>query len=148
MKALCFLALPHHNKILLPVMDELKRRGIDVIFCTAQAEAGFEITLQEANLKYIHALDYAQSCASDVVIACDTFRGSWLEKVLSIPGLAAIPLPIQDKVIQAAIENVFCFDAMIKDIKPDIIFALHELNPWGKTLGYLSHCRRIPYMTF
>jgi GT2 family glycosyltransferase len=27
------------------------------------------------------------------------------------------------------------------------LFALHELNPWGKILGYLSHVQRIPYFT-
>jgi GT2 family glycosyltransferase len=31
--------------------------------------------------------------------------------------------------------------------KPDLLFALHELNPWGKLLGYLSHVHRIPYFT-
>ena len=33
---------------------------------------------------------------------------------------------------------------MIECEKPDLLFALHELNPWGKMLGYLSHVHRVP----
>jgi GT2 family glycosyltransferase len=36
---------------------------------------------------------------------------------------------------------------MLQVEKPDLLFALHELNPWGKILGYLSHVHRIPYFT-
>lgn len=147
-KALCFIALPHHNRFLLPIMQALRGRGMEVAYVTAAAEAGFEITLNQAGLPYRHALDYATpEIGRQVSAAVRTLRPSWQEKVLTSRVLQAVPLPIQDKVIRSAVENVYCFARMLEVEKPDLLFALHELNPWGKILGYLSHVYRVPYIT-
>ncbi|MCS6927181.1 MAG: glycosyltransferase [Candidatus Binatia bacterium] len=147
-KALCFIALPHHNRFLLPIMQALGSRGMEVVFVTAAAEAAFEITLNHAGLPYRHALDYATpEVEQHVSAAVRTLRPIWQEKVLTSQVLQAVPLPIQDKVIRSAIENVYCFARMLEVEKPDLLFALHELNPWGKILGYLSHVYRVPYIT-
>jgi len=45
------------------------------------------------------------------------------------------------------VETFFCMQRMLEVEKPALLFALHELNPWGKILGYLSHVHRIPYFT-
>jgi GT2 family glycosyltransferase len=45
------------------------------------------------------------------------------------------------------VENYHGLDRMLAVEKPDLLFALHELNPWGKILGHLSHRHRIPYFT-
>ncbi len=148
-KALCFIALPHHNRILLPVMEALQERGMEVRYFTAPAEAAFEITLNQAGLSYFHALDFiTPEVRQKAEAAFATLRPLWQERVLDHPVLQAVPLPIQDKVIRAAVENVFCFQQMLEVEKPDLLFALHELNSWGKILGYLSHLYRIPYITF
>ena len=147
-KALCFIALPHHNRFLLPIMQALSSRGMEVVYITAAAEAAFEITLNQAGLPYRHALDYVTpDVGKRVAAAFRTLRPIWQEKVLASPALQAVPLPIQDKVIRAAVENVYCFERMLEVEKPHLLFALHELNPWGKILGYLSHVHRVPYIT-
>ena len=61
--------------------------------------------------------------------------------------LQSVPIVIQDKTIRGAVENYHGFDRMLEVEKPDLLFALHELNPWGKILGHLSHLHRIPYFT-
>jgi len=148
-KALCFIALPYHNRILLPVMQELQRRGMEVIFFTASAEAAFEITLNDAGLPYRHALDYlTPELAQQAASSFRTLRPVWQEKVLTHQLLQAVPIVIQDKVICSAVENVFAFRHMLEVEKPDLLFALHELNSWGKILGHLSHVYNIPYITF
>src|SRR5262245_53075459 len=148
-KALCFIALPYHNRILLPVMQELNRRGMEVQFFTAAAEGAFEITLNQAGLPYRHALDYATpEVTTRASAAFCTLRSVWQEKVLEYPLLQGVPLVIQDKVIRSAVENVFCFQQMLEVEKPDLLFALHELNSWGKILGHLSHEYQVPYITF
>lgn len=148
-KALCFIALPHHNRFILPVMQALSRRGMEIVFITAAAEAAFEITLNKAGLPYRHALDYATpEIKEKVAAAWRQLRPVWQEKVLTQPVMQAIALPIQDKVIHSAIENFFCFQRLLEVEKPDLVFALHELTSWGKILGYLSHVFRIPYITF
>lgn len=147
-RALCFLALPHHNKLLVPVMQQLQAGGMQVQYCTTAAEAAFELTLLEAKLPYIHAQDYMGAIQDKINNALDILIPQWQHLFLTNAILRGVALPIQDKVLISAIENVFCFDEMIKQVKPDIIFALHELNPWGKTLGYLSHKYKVPYVTF
>jgi GT2 family glycosyltransferase len=54
---------------------------------------------------------------------------------------------IHDKVIRSAVESFHGMNRMLEIEKPDLLFALHELNPWGKILGYLSHAQGIPYFT-
>ncbi len=148
-KALCFIALPHHNRLLVPIMEKLSQRGVEVVFFTAAAEAAFEITLNDAGLPYRHALDYATpELAEQATAACRALRPMWQQLFLSQPVLQAIPIPIQDKIIVSAVENLYCFKRMLEVEKPDLLFALHELNPWGKILGYLSHVLGIPYVTF
>src|SRR5262245_50805131 len=148
-KALCFLALPHHNRILLPIMQELQQRGTEIVYCTAAAEAAFELTLNQAGLPYRHVMDYATpDVVAQITDAFHSLRPVWLDTIFTHPELQAAPLPIQDKVIRSAIENVFCFQRMIEVEKPDVLFALHELNMWGKLLGYFSHVQHIPYVTF
>lgn len=148
-KALCFIALPYHNRILLPIMEELTRRGMEVKFFTAAAEAAFEITLNDAGLPYKHVLDYVtDDIAVQVNEAWRTLRPAWQDKLLTNPLLHSVPLVIQDKVIRSVVENSFCFQQMLEVEKPDLLFALHELNSWGKILGHLSHVYKIPYITF
>ena len=147
-RALCFLALPHHNKLLVPVMQALQAEGMEILYCTAAAEAAFELTLLEAGLPYIHAQDYMHIVQKQIDSALSILIPQWQQLFLSNATLRGVALPIQDKVLLSAIENVYCFDEMLKQVKPDIIFALHELNPWGKILGYLSHKYKVPYITF
>jgi len=147
-KALCFLALPHHNKLLVPVMQNLQEQGMQIQYCTAAAEAAFELTLLEVGLSYVHAQDYMEVVQFHIDKALSTIMPQWQQLFLTNATLRGVALPIQDKILMSAIENVFCFDKMVEQTKPDIIFALHELNPWGKILGYISHKYKIPYVTF
>jgi GT2 family glycosyltransferase len=147
-KVLCFIALPHHNRFLVPIMEALAQQGMDVVYFTAAAEGAFEITLNQADLPYRHILDFATGDTRDsVAAAMQELRPALQEKVLKNRALQSVPMVIQDKVIRAAVENFYCLKQMLEVEKPDLLFALHELNPWGKILGYLSHVLRIPYFT-
>jgi GT2 family glycosyltransferase len=147
-KAMCFIALPHHNRLFFPIMQTLKRRGMEVAYFTASAESAFEITLHDAGLPYLHPLDYADAeVQAQIRMAYGEIRGLWQERVLSHPALQCVPLTIQDKNNWSVIESLFSFRRMLEVEKPDVVFGLHELNSWGKTLGYLSHELKIPYVT-
>jgi GT2 family glycosyltransferase len=147
-KVLCFIALPHHNRFLVPIMESLNREGMEVIYFTAAAEGAFEITLNHAKLPYRHILDYPTAETKErTAEAYRDLRQVFQEKILGSRTLQSVPLVIQDKVIRAAVETFYCLDRMLAAEKPDLLFALHELNPWGKILGYLSHVHRVPYFT-
>ena len=143
-KALCFIALPHHNRFLVPIMEALQSEGMQVTYITAAAEGAFEITLNQAHLPYRHVLDFAnEETRSRSFDGFKELRSVWQEKILSNYTFQSVPVVIQDKVIRAAVENYHSLDRMLTLEKPDLLFALHELNPWGKLLGYLSHVHRI-----
>lgn len=147
-KALCFLALPHHNRFLVPIMEALQSRGMETIYFTVPAEGAFEITLNQAKLPYRHVFDYIDASVREKSqSAYGELRQIFQEKILTHPVLQSVPVVVQDKVIRSAVENFHALERMIEREKPDLLFALHELNPWGKMLGYLSHTHRIPYFT-
>jgi GT2 family glycosyltransferase len=147
-KVLCFIALPHHNRFLVPIMESLKEKGMEVAYFTTPAENAFEITLNQANLPYRHVLDYVTTeTARRAGAAFQELRPVYQEKILRNRTLQGVPVVVQDKVIRGAAENYYSMDRMLEVEKPDLLFALHELNPWGKILGYLSHVHKIPYFT-
>jgi GT2 family glycosyltransferase len=148
-KAMCFIALSHHMRMIFPITQALVARGMEVKYFVASAESAFEITLLDAGLPYVHALDYADAeVQAQLRQAYRDLRSSWQERVLSYPALQAVPFPIQDKNSWSALESYFCFKRMFEVEKPDVLFALHERNMWGKIIGHLSHELRIPYITF
>jgi hypothetical protein len=112
-KVLCFLALPHHNRFLVPIMEALQGRGMEVIYFTVPAEGAFEITLNQANLPYRHILDYADAVAAekseigyreirdiydnydfDTEILAASIRSDWSPKVMASPSYCCRPTPI------------------------------------------------------
>ncbi len=144
-KALCFIALPHHNRFLVPMMEALTAQGMATHYFTAAAEGAFEITLNQAKLPYRHIYDYAnEDTSARANAAFRTLRGQFQHTMLESPALQVVPVVIQDKTMRAAVDNFYCLDQMLRQERPDVLFALHELNPWGKMLGYLSHVHRIP----
>ena len=148
-KILTFLALPYHNRILVPVMKLLEEQGAKVTYFTAAAEAAFEITFNEIGLPYRHAQDFLPRVKDQIDRGWADARNEWQRRLLdSHWALQTVPLTIQDKITRSMIENLNCFRALVEEEKPDLCFALHELNSWGKILGYLCHERDIPYITF
>ena len=147
-KVLCFIALPHHNRFLVPIMEALAVQGMEVGYFTAAAEGAFEITLNHAGLPYRHVLDYAtDETKQRVSSGMAELRAALQPKILANSILQSVPLVIQDKTMRSAVESFHALERMLEVEKPDLLFALHELNPWGKILGYLSHRHGIPYFT-
>lgn len=148
-KVLCFMALPYHSRILLPPLEILKERGATVAYFTAAAEAAFEITFHEAGIPYRHAQDFLIGQREKIDAGWPRIRDEWQRRIeKSFWSLQAVPVTIQDKIIRSMVENLFCFRALLDEEKPDICFSLHELNSWGKILGYLCNEQDIPYITF
>jgi hypothetical protein len=147
-KAFCFLALKHHSRFLLPITRALETRGMEILYLTAPAEMPFELTLQEEGLPYRHTQDYSNQEVGDKInIAYRNIRSVWKEKVLQSSVLNHFTLPIQDKILRMHVDNFYLFRRMFEVEKPDLVLALHELNSWGKMLGYLSHEFCVPMIT-
>jgi hypothetical protein len=147
-KAFCFLALKHHSRFLLPITRVLERRGMEIQYLTAPAEMPFELTLQDEGLSYRHTQSYAEPRLSEEIDrAYREVRSAWKEKFLQSEVLHHFTLPVQDKVLRMHVDNFYLFRRMFEVEKPDLVLALHELNSWGKMLGYLSHEFGVPFIT-
>jgi len=147
-KAFCFLALKHHSRFLLPITRVLEQRGMEIKYLTAPAEMPFELTLQDEGLPYSHTQTYADAALGrEIDEAYRSVRRQWKEKLMQSPVLHHFTLPIQDKILRMHVDNFYLFRRMFEIEKPDLVLALHELNSWGKMLGYLSHEFRVPLIT-
>ena len=145
-KAFCFIALPHHNRFLVPIMEALVLQGMEMVYFTAAAEGAFEITLNQAKLPYRHVLDYADEETAE----------RWLTASLRCASAArenTSPIRFSRCRSSSRISHSRGGGKLSRprshagSRKPDLLFAFHELNPWGKILGHLSHLHRIPYFT-
>jgi hypothetical protein len=108
----------------------------------------FELTLQDAGLPYRHTQSYADpQVVEEIDKAYRRVRSVWKQKFLHGEVLHHFTLPIQDKILRMHVDNFYLFRRMFEIEKPDLVLALHELNSWGKMLGYLSHEFRVPLIT-
>jgi hypothetical protein len=147
-KAFCFIALKHHGRFLFPITRALAARGMEVLYPTAQAESPFEITMLDEGLPYHHTFSYlTPEVADEIERAYREVRGQWKERFLENDILHHFTLSIQDKALRMHLENFYLLRRMFEVEKPDLVLALHELNSWGKMLGYLCNELRIPFIT-
>ncbi len=147
-KVFCFLALKHHSRFLVPITRALEARGMRVIYLTAPAEMPFELTLQDEGLPYHHIQAYADRGLEQQIDAnFRQVRAQWRDKILESPILHYFTLPVQDKILRMHVDNFYLLRRMFEVEKPDLVLALHELNSWGKMLGYLSHEFCVPMIT-
>jgi len=148
-KALYFVALKYHQRILEPTMNALRERGATIEAFTVQAEAGFEITLNDMKMPYHHVCDFLDPYVSGTTNnAYRDIAERWQALTLIDQNLQQVPLVIMDKILRAAVESYYGIDKMLDTVKPDFVVSLHEINSWGKMLGYLCHKKHIPFFTF
>jgi GT2 family glycosyltransferase len=148
-KAFCFIALKHHGRFLFPVTRALAERGMEVIHPTATAESPFEITFIEEGMPYRHTLSYLDArVAGDIEAAYRRIRSTWKERILEGSILHGFTMCIQDKALRMHIENFYLLRRMFEVERPDLVLVLHEMNSWGKILGYLCHEFGVPYVSF
>lgn len=148
-KAFCFIALKHHGRYLFPVTRALQARGMEIIYPTATAESPFEITFIEEGMPYRHTLSYLDpDVTRETEAAYRKLRSIWKEKLLQSSILHSFTLCIQDKALRMHVENFYLIRRMFEVERPDLVLGLHEMNSWGKILGYLCHEYGVPYVTF
>jgi len=147
-KGFCFVALKHHSRFLLPITRVLEAQGVSMRYLTAPAELPFELTLMEEGLPYCHPASYLTSEVADrIEAAYRQVRAAWRQHVLSSTILHHFTLPVQDKILRMHVENFYLFRHIFELERPDFVLVLHELNSWGKMLGYLCHEYGVPFIT-
>lgn len=147
-KITAYIALKHHTRFIVPIMETLTAQGATVNFLVAQAERSQEITAIETGLDYHHIFDFLkdsdQKAVNDMYIDLrDTFGPTLINDI-------AFSLQVQtvlDKTISTTAQEYIAFKNYFEQCKPDICLALHEVNRWGKMFAFHAKRHGIPFIT-
>jgi len=147
-KGLFYVGQPHHMRLWKPIFERLVKIGMEIVYVTSTVYFPFELTALNEGVVPIYLEDLANE--EDLKKADDYY--SFLVRKLS-------RIHIDNKVfnllspetvsqtLKHVLREFILFEKLLKREQPDIIFALHEVNRWGKILGYLSFKMGIPFVT-
>lgn len=144
-----YIALTHHTRFLTPIMNQLERLGARVIYIVGQAERSQEVTAINTGLNYVHVFDYVNE--SDRNEIDENYRAlrdgvaDGIRRDVAIGSTNA--LTVLDKTLHASAKEYVGFRNFLEEETPDICFALHELNRWGKMMAFWAKKMGIPVLT-
>lgn len=147
-KVIAYIALAHHTRFITPVMEELESKGADIKYIVGQAERSQEITAIDLGLNYAHVFDYVtdndkQEILQNYQLLKKTFTNSLKNNFF----LGILPVTVTDKTLFSTAAEYIGFKNLLRQEKPDLCFALHELNRWGKMLAFWSKKENIPFIS-
>lgn len=147
-KVVAYIALAHHTRFITPIMEELSSRGARVQYIVGQAENSQEITAIELGLEYSHIFDYttdedANDIQKNYALLKQTFGCSLKNNFL----LGSQPVTVTDKTLFATAVEYIGFKNLLDKEKPDLCFALHEINRWGKMFAFWAKKKNCPFIT-
>ena len=148
-KVIAYIALTHHTRFITPVMEALSKQGAKIFYIVGQAERSQEITAIKLGLKYAHIYDFVtakdtEDIQNNYQLLRDAFSNNLKNNFL----FGTSPVTVIDKTIYSTAIEYIGFRNLMKKEKPDICFALHELNRWGKMFSFWSKKLNIPVITF
>jgi len=143
-----FVALSHHTRFLLPIVEGVKRRGADVLIFTTATDYPFELDLIRKGYEFRYFIEYADpETRKKIRDATRLFVDEWAEICFGWEGFRRWSLFEQHRSFIRNIEEYFCLEQMIKRENIDMFVSLHEMTAWGKLIGHLSSKHGIPYIT-
>ena len=148
-KIIVYIALAHHTRFISPVVKKLFHQGAKIHYVVGQAERSQEITAIKLGLNYSHVFDFVSDKDKDEIQ--DNYlllRNAFAINLKTNFLFGTSPVTVIDKTIYATAVEYIGFRNLLKKEKPDICFALHELNRWGKMFGFWSKKLNIPFITF
>ncbi len=148
-KVIAYIALTHHTRFITPVMEELTKQGAKVLYVVGQAERSQEITAIKLGLNYAHVFDFVtdadnEDIQNNYLLLRKAFKNNLKHNFL----FGTSPVTVIDKTIYSTAIEYIGFRNLLKKEKPDLCFALHELNRWGKMFSFWSKKFNIPVITF
>ena len=143
-----YIALKHHTRFIIPIMEHLQTFGAKTNYLVAQAERSQEITAIENQLDYHHIFDYIEDCDQDNIQQIylnlrDTF-GKTLVKDIAFTLQVNTVL---DKTLYSTAQEYIAFKNYFKKNRPDLCLALHEVNRWGKMFAFHAKKAGVPLIT-
>ncbi len=145
---IAYIALSHHTRFIVPVMDTLKARGATIKYVVGQAERSQEITALAQGLDYCHIFDFIRDEDNEDIRQNYRILRQCVSTSLKSDFLLGIqPITVTDKVLFSTAAEYTGIKNLIEKMAPDLCFALHELNRWGKMMAFWSKKYSIPFIT-
>ncbi|MCP4721129.1 MAG: hypothetical protein GY860_16870 [Desulfobacteraceae bacterium] len=147
-KILAYIALSHHTRFITPVMERLESRGATIKYIVGQAERSQEITAIELGLKYSHIFDYVRDKDHKQILQnYNTLRKTFAGSLKNDFFLGLLPVTVTDKTLFSTATEYVGFKNLLQKEKPDLCFALHELNRWGKMFAFWAKKENRPFIS-
>lgn len=148
-KIIAYIALAHHTRFISPVIKNLVAQGAHAHYVVGQAERSQEITAIKLKLDYSHVFDYvSDQDKEDIEKNYVRLKHSFALNLKNNFLFGSSPTTVIDKTIYSSALEYIGFRNLLKKEKPDICFALHELNRWGKMFSFWAKKLDIPTITF
>ncbi|MCP3873433.1 MAG: hypothetical protein GY699_09805 [Desulfobacteraceae bacterium] len=147
-KIVAYIALKHHIRFIVPIMEQLAASGADIRYLVGNADRSQEITAIEAKLEYCHAFDYISD--SDNNDVCDTYqmlKNGFADSLLKDTAFGVIMPTLMDRILFSTAQEYIGFKNYLATQQPDVCLALHEVNRWGKMFAFQAKKLNIPCIT-
>jgi hypothetical protein len=147
-KITAYIALKHHSRFIVPIMEKLAGMGAKIHYLVAQAERSQEITAIETGLDYSHIFEFLKKSDNDEINRIyldlrDTFASTLVKDI-------AFTLQVQtvlDKTLFTTAQEYVAFRNYFETDRPDLCIALHEVNRWGKIFAFHAKRSGVPFIT-
>lgn len=147
-KVIAYIALAHHTRFITPVMEMLSEKGASIQYIVGQAERSQEITAIQLNIAYTHVFDYLSDSDHEEIMQNYRRLTRTFSKSLKHDFFLGInPVTVTDKTLLSTALEHTGFKNLFKAEKPDICFALHEINRWGKMFAFWAKKSNIPFIS-
>ena len=148
-KVVCFVAMAHHSRYMMPVVEALKEKGHERLYFTTASDFPFEAHAYKKGLPCPLLQKYTnEQIKQDIEKDIHAFFDIWSNKVWTLNALQQWPLSSATNLISSAIKEYHHIQEFFRQEKPDLLIALQERNRWGKLFGHLCRKFKIPYLTF
>ncbi|MFA5902761.1 MAG: UDP-N-acetylglucosamine 2-epimerase [Desulfobacula sp.] len=147
-KITAYIALKHHTRFIVPIMERLAAEGAIVNYLVAQAERSQEITAIETGLKYNHVFDFIKNSDKDQIheIYLD-LRNTFGKALVKDIAFSLAVQTVLDKTLSTSAQEYIAFKNYFEIYKPDLCLALHEVNRWGKMFSFHAKKSGVPFIT-
>src|SRR5208337_2349098 len=148
-KIVCFSGMPSHTRFFLPIREKIISHGGNFLFIVPLGDYPYEMEMIRQRLTFRYYTDYINDGVREKINnAMRSMLNQWTEICYKWDGFSRWPLFKQSWFFEALIEEHFCMERFFEAEKPDLFLAHHEMNRWGKTIGYLAYKNSVPFVTF
>ena len=145
---IAYIALEHHTRFIIPVMERLSSQGARVKYVVGQAERSQEVTAIGLGLDYVHIFDYlSQGDLPKIQNHYHRLRQTFANSLKNDFLFSLQPATVTDKTLHSTAMEFTGLENLIRMESPDLCFALHELNRWGKMFAFQAKQMNVPFIT-